>query len=59
MEKDKQILNEDDQLLKQFLAKVHPTNGWDPIKKAIVINGPKPDDADEWEAMFQEEHPGE
>lgn len=47
MENDKQVLNEDDQLLKQFLAKVRPTNGWAPVKKVIVINGPKPDDADE------------
>lgn len=59
MEKEKQILNEDEQILKQFLNKIHPTNDWDPVKKAIIIKGPKPDDADEWEAIFQEEHPGE
>lgn len=59
MGEEKQILNEDEQILKQFLNKIHPANGWDPVKKTIVIRGPKPDDADEWEAIFQEEHPGE
>lgn len=51
--------NNEEKLIEDFIKKIKPGNNWDPIKKAIVVKGPKPEDADEWEQIFQEEHPNE
>lgn len=53
------MCDEDDKLIEEFLKKVTPKGTWDPVRKVIVIHGEPPDDSAEWEAIFQEEHPGE
>lgn len=50
------MCDKDDKLIEEFLKKITPKGTWDPIRKAIVIHGEPPDDSDEWEAIFQEEH---
>lgn len=50
------MCDEDDKLIEEFLKKVTPKGTWDPVRKAIVIQGEPPDDSDFWDNLYKETH---
>ena len=49
----------DEEQLKKAIDNLPIHGRWDPKRKCIVVDGPPPEDADEWDKIYEETHPDE